>query len=291
MSELRILASGLDQGNPSSSILFLIYNAGLIDITQDAALSLLFVNDSTLLLTGSSFQVTHTAIQQTTTREGGVLNWATEHNCEFGIEKFQLCNFTRRRVCDTSLLLYFGWSTRQCNRMVPAPPTAQFLGVLFDNELWWGPQRAAVLVKGQRWVQQVSRLARPSKGTSGACLRRLYILQAVPRTLYATDLFLTPPDLTKPPSALHGLSKMRSLQRQATLLMTGGLHSSPADALDVLAGLLPSHILLTKHQHCALLQYCTLPKTNPIYHIVSFSHNHRWLHSHNAPLHLLFHAF
>ncbi|KAF8990298.1 hypothetical protein BDQ17DRAFT_1255959 [Cyathus striatus] len=54
--------------------------------------------------------------------------------------------------------------------IIPSSPTLRFLGILFDNELGWGPQQAAVLTKGQQWIQQVSRLAHPSKGAPGTCL-------------------------------------------------------------------------------------------------------------------------
>ncbi|KAF8994477.1 hypothetical protein BDQ17DRAFT_1527545 [Cyathus striatus] len=94
--------------------------------------------------------------------------------------------------------------------------------------------------------------------------------------LYAADLFLTPPDLSRP-SSTTGIAKLRSLQRQAALLITGGLRSTPNDALDTLAGLLPFHLLLAQCQHRALLRYCTLPATNPIYNIVSHARNRKKL--------------
>ncbi|KAF8975731.1 hypothetical protein BDQ17DRAFT_1267788, partial [Cyathus striatus] len=59
ISEGVELDSRLDQGNLSSSILFIIYNTGLIEVTWDANLSVLFIDDSALLYTGRSFQETH----------------------------------------------------------------------------------------------------------------------------------------------------------------------------------------------------------------------------------------
>ncbi|KAF8975732.1 hypothetical protein BDQ17DRAFT_1181717, partial [Cyathus striatus] len=82
------------------------------------------------------------------------------------------------------------------------------------------------------------------KGASGACLKYLYISQAVPHIMYAADLFLTPPDLSRPSFSTAGIAKLHSLQQQAALLITGGLRSMPNDALDKLAGLLPFHLLL-----------------------------------------------
>ncbi|KAF8987636.1 hypothetical protein BDQ17DRAFT_1194875, partial [Cyathus striatus] len=106
-------------------------------------------------------------------------------------------------------------------------------------------------------------LARPSKGASGTCLWQLYLAQAVLCILYMANLFLSPPDLTKV-SPSSGLAKLTSLQCQVALIITGGLRSTPTNALDILAGLLPFHILLAKHQQNTLLCYCTLPPTNPI---------------------------
>ncbi|KAF8990299.1 hypothetical protein BDQ17DRAFT_1197685, partial [Cyathus striatus] len=90
LSAILQLLSGLDQFNPASSILYLLYNAGLITATQGAHLSLLFVDDSAMLLTGCTLHDTHSAIRGIMSSPGGVLDWAMTHNCEFGIEKFQL---------------------------------------------------------------------------------------------------------------------------------------------------------------------------------------------------------
>ncbi|KAF9004985.1 hypothetical protein BDQ17DRAFT_1470821, partial [Cyathus striatus] len=60
--------------------------------------------------------------------------------------------------------------------------------------------------------------------------------------------------------------------------------------LDQLAGLTPFH-LLAQHQHHMLLWYCSLPITNPIHRLASLSRNRQKLHSHNSPLHLLFHMY
>ncbi|KAF8996706.1 hypothetical protein BDQ17DRAFT_1249512, partial [Cyathus striatus] len=81
------------------------------------------------------------------------------------------------------------------------------------------------------------------------------------------------------------------IQCKATLLITGGLCSSPVDASDQLVNLLPFHLLVSRLQHQSLLRYCTLPSTHPLTHFIHHVASHHWLCTYNSPLHLLFDAF
>ncbi|TFK17095.1 hypothetical protein FA15DRAFT_605742, partial [Coprinopsis marcescibilis] len=83
--------NGLDQGDPYSVICYLIYNAGLLKIpkTRMRELMLLFVDDAGVAVLAKTFQETHRKLRDIMT-PGGVLEWASNHNCEFGIAKFQL---------------------------------------------------------------------------------------------------------------------------------------------------------------------------------------------------------
>ncbi|KJA12715.1 hypothetical protein HYPSUDRAFT_107258, partial [Hypholoma sublateritium FD-334 SS-4] len=127
--------------------------------------------------------------------------------------------------------------------------SAKFLGVIVDNQLRWKEQGAAALRKGQAWVGQICRLSQTTKGVSRAHMRRLYLSIAVPRMLYAADVFLTPQtrrtiSCTAQKSGHAIITKLASIQRRAAIGITGGMRSSPTDLLDSLAGLLPFHILV-----------------------------------------------
>ena len=129
-------------------------------------------------------------------RTGGVLEWAKNHNCEFGVEKFQLLDISRKlvphqlnpkkKVPMLRRALILG------EQRILSKETARFLGVIVDNKLNWKGQCAAALAKGQDWIIQFSRLARASQGINAKYTRQLYFSIAVPCMLYAADIFLTP---------------------------------------------------------------------------------------------------
>ncbi|KAF8883695.1 hypothetical protein BD779DRAFT_817454 [Infundibulicybe gibba] len=57
---------------------------------------LLYVDGAVLVVAGHSFADTRRKLIDIMAREGGVLEWAKEHNCEFGVDKFQLFDFTKK---------------------------------------------------------------------------------------------------------------------------------------------------------------------------------------------------
>ena len=84
-----IIGNGLDQGDPFSGIVYLIYNADLPKIA-DIKLGkqiLLFVDNATIIVTGKSLTDTHKKLHDIMERTNSILAWAKTHNCKFGIEK------------------------------------------------------------------------------------------------------------------------------------------------------------------------------------------------------------
>jgi hypothetical protein len=183
----------LDQGDPYSGISYLVYNSDLLDIPSLdlGEQTLLFVDDAVLIITGEDFSDTHNKLRNIMTRTGGVFDWAKNHNCEFGIEKFQLLDISRRliphqlnprkRIPIPRRALIPG---EQC---ILSKETAKFLGVIVDNKLNWKGQCAAALAKGQDWLIQFGRLARTIQGINTRYTRQLFLSITVPCMLYVTN--------------------------------------------------------------------------------------------------------
>ena len=190
--------NGLDQGDPFSGICYLIYNADLlkIPILRIGEHILLFVDDAAIIVVGRDLFETHQKLRNIMQREGGIFEWARLHNCEFGVEKFQLTDMTRQMVPHTFIVRKWVPIPRRNlqlgNQVITSKTSAKFLGVIVDNTLRWKEQSAAALAKGHDWIIQFGRLAKPTKGVSRGNMRRLYLAIAVPRMLYAADVFLTP---------------------------------------------------------------------------------------------------
>jgi hypothetical protein len=84
------VGNGLDQGDPLSGIMYLLYNAGFLLCLkpEKGERGALFMDDAYLLVIGRSFEETHAKLEDTMVRPGGVFEWAKTHNCEFGVDKF-----------------------------------------------------------------------------------------------------------------------------------------------------------------------------------------------------------
>ena len=172
-SDLFIVLNGLDQGNPFSGILYLLYNLDLLKIpkTQQGETMLLFVDDTAIIIRGNKFAETHTKLQDIMQRHDGVFDWANKHNCKFGINKFQLQDLSRKSVPNplnprlrnpiTHHALVLG------NHRIPSKELAKFLGVMVDNKLNWKDQVAAALAKGHMWLMQFGRITRTVEKTAG----------------------------------------------------------------------------------------------------------------------------
>jgi hypothetical protein len=177
-------------------------------------------------------------------RAGGIFEWARDHNCEFGIEKFQLLDITRRltlnplnpkkKIPMPRRTLVLG------DKRIPSKDTARFLGVIVDNTMRSKGQCAAALAKGQDWLIQFGRLTQTSRGIHASYIRQLYLSIAVPRVLYAADVFLTPQQnigkRTKDGRSKQDIvNKLASIQRRAALMITGAMKTTATDIVEVMA--------------------------------------------------------
>ena len=139
------IQNGLNQGDPFLGILYLLYNSDLLKI-PDIKLGermLLFIDDAAILVTGKDFSTTHDKLHNIMTRTNGILDWASLHNCKFRVKKFQLLDFTKKKVpqplnsrrkLDTPCK-----ALRLDNQCIPSMDTTRFLGITLDNKLSWKP--------------------------------------------------------------------------------------------------------------------------------------------------------
>ena len=198
VSEEFVVDAGLDQGDPFSPTAYLLYNSDHLSIAdpRNGEHVFVFIDDTTLVTVGDSFEETHAKLRSLMEREGGIFDWATEHNCSFGTDKFQLLDASRRKEPDPDNprkripVRRPPLSLRGLE--IPSRPCIKLLGVHIDNELRWKQQGAIAIKKGQDWLIQFGRLSRASKGIATKYMRQLYTAVALPRMLHAADIFLPP---------------------------------------------------------------------------------------------------
>jgi len=133
-----------------------------------------------------------------------------------------------------------------------------------------------------------------TKGIPLRLMRQLYQAIAIPKMLYAADLWFTPAfrDGSDVPErgSLGVAKRMTTVQRMAALAMTGAMRSTATDILEVHANLPPITLLLQNMCHRAIVRIASHPNTHPLYGPVRRAAK-RYVSSHRSSLHKLTHRF
>jgi ribonuclease HI len=123
-------------------------------------------------------------------------------------------------------------------------------------------------------------------------MRRLYNTVAIPKITYAADVWYTPTrrrEGTKRSQGSVGITKrIASLQRLASIAITGALRTTASDTLDIHASTLPVDLLLRRTCIRTAIRLASLPETHPL-HPVFKIRSRRYIKSHRSALHELAH--
>lgn len=288
------LKIGLDQGRPESGPCFAFYNAALADLAKDRkdVEVIIFADDTTLLARAKTLEEAVKTLQDLMNGTHGASQWAKEHNCKFATEKFALMGFSRRREADSNRR---GKSVPRKRPPIKIngmtiKPTHQhrFLGVLMDEELRFTAHADYALQKGSKWVSQFRRLTKLTKGTSTKHMRRFYLAVAVPKMLYAADVFLAP--AVSGTRGVKGIiKKLTRVQREAAIAVTGALRTTASDVLDAHANFLPFDLLVEKVIVRAGTRLATIPDSHVLHKPIQRAAK-RNVKKHRSPLHDILHG-
>jgi hypothetical protein len=190
LSDWIPINNGIGQGDPLSMIAYLIYNADLIDIanSRNNETALAFVDDTAYIATGPTFADTHQMLKsmmEGTNREYGAMQWATDHNSRFEVNKFALIDFTCSKTHQRLPLII------QNTTILPTEHH-HFLGLIVDQKLTWKHHVGYTIAKGTEYVLQLHRLSRPANGIPAKLMCRLYLTVAVPKFTYGVDIWFRP---------------------------------------------------------------------------------------------------
>ena len=178
--ESLINQPGLPQGSPLSPILFLFFNANLVQripILKDRG-SMAFVDDYTAWIIGDSEDGNAATIQS------GIIPfvelWAASSGASFNPGKTAFIHFSRK----THMFLPQRPISMQG---ITTPPSdcVKILGVLMDRKLNFKLHCAAASIKGIEAALALKRM----KGLPSATARRLYIATVAPVTDYASPIW------------------------------------------------------------------------------------------------------
>jgi hypothetical protein len=95
LSEPIALQNGIGQGDPMSMVVYLFYNADILDLPRNKnELAVAYVDDTALFVEGLTFDDTHTTLKRMMNRRHGAFKWSAAHNSKFEVTKFALIDFS-----------------------------------------------------------------------------------------------------------------------------------------------------------------------------------------------------
>ena len=249
------------------------YNADLLDIPDhEGEDAVAYINDAFMLAMGSDFQEAHQKLFDMMRKQRGVKNWSKTHSSPLEYSKLALINFTSRHKNVDNLPLIL------LHRTIEPSNSTKYLGVIVDRHLSWKAQHAYAVENGTKWATQIRCLARPSWRITPKHTKCLYISVALPRILYALDVWCTPSDKPIAGPKATGSSRVTkqiiSIQRSGALAITGGLWTPPTDALDTCTFLLPAPLLICKSCFRAFVRMATLLPKHPLFKPVNWKSTH-----------------
>ena len=272
------IANGIGQGDPLSMLLYILYNADLLELPEDTVTedALGYVDDIALLTVGDDLEETTQKLQNLMTKQGGGLHWSTLHNSRFEVTKSAILHFSRKSIPDPD----------SDGRRIPLPKpplvlegqvvqevtSYKYLGIQIDYQLKWKEQAQCATANATKWLLQFRRLTKISTGVKSKLMRQLYLAVALPKITYGIDVWYTPPTkpagFTRNTGSICALKNLQKAQRIATLAIMGTLRTSPNDFIDIHSGIYPMELALLKACHSAMVCLLTLPDTHPLYQII-----------------------
>ena len=262
MSQTGSLDNGIVQGDPLSMLLYLFYNAGMLNVPSSNREDCLgYIDDIALTVEVKTFSDTHQILQDMINREEGAKEWATQHNLKFEATKSVLIDFSINRQLERPSMELLG-------AVISPQGTHKFLGMIMDQELCWKLQANYATAKVAKWILAYQRLTKVGSGAGLTTMRQLYCAVMIPKMTYAIDVWYTPVHTREGNKRCSGsvgfTNWFQSLQRMASTAITGALHTMANDILDKHAGLRPVELMLQQLCHRSAMRLATLPKTHPL---------------------------
>lgn len=317
------LRYGIPQGSSLSPILWLFYNADLLDeilkgvVVRDSGSdgnggdggttelpcnypvgeisTTAWVDDTGILVIGKSAADNCRVLERV---HGNAADWATRYGCVFAPEKYEVIHF------DTSMMARIRSAAtlhtpplKECLQLpgvAPKAPTGRLrhLGVWFDPALLWDHHIEAVTTKVSKSIQALKAISGSTWGCGTLLLRQLYQGIIVPQITYCSSVWHQPHvralrvGVTK-----RQLAKLSDLQKRALLVVTGGIQYTAGSALTTEMHVLPIDQQLLKTNHMAYLRLATNPITQPDPNVAPTRRKAQWkspltkLNEHHAQYH------
>jgi hypothetical protein len=241
-TEPLLVDTGIPQGSPISPILYLFYNADLLEIgarNNPERTAGRWIDDVYFLTHGKS---TRQNCLTLATMHREAERWSRTHGSRFDLAKYQLVHFTR-----TPKMHNMKEPLRLNDTTIEPSAAARYLGIMMDSSLRWIAHVQHVLAKASSALCALGSLARSTWGTNLIGLRQIYQAVLIPQITYGCLVWYTPQG--EPGHKKEILRKLSSVQLQAARIIAGAYRATSRLALDIELFLLPMRFRLEKRAH------------------------------------------
>ncbi|GES66033.1 hypothetical protein ATETN484_0014000100 [Aspergillus terreus] len=247
ITELFPTTTGIPQGSPLSPILYLLYNADLIEVCNSSTQGLTateaygYVDDVALLAEAVSIRSATRALQAVYPH---ARQWASQHGSVFAPAKYKLVHFPRPaggepQPSENALYL------NEEDITVQPSSAARYLGVWLDSKLDFSVHCTKMLHRAEACLEALRGIAGSTWGTSLEGLRRVYQAIVVPTMLYCS---------------LRAVMRFINIQKRAAILISGSFRVVAAEALNIELFLTPIPLLLEQRAEEAGIRIATGPR-------------------------------
>jgi len=224
-SEMEEVTTGIPQGSPISPVLFLFFNAPLIEECARANLPVQvggFVDDVHLLAYGRS---TEANCNNLTKAHEICMRWAAKHGASFAPQKYELIHMTRTpKKFNMKMALNFG------NAVIEPGASLRVLGLYVDTKLRWGPHIAQVKARAANQARAIKCMAGSTWGATFERCRTVYSMVVRPMLTFAAPIWHQP---SGTPEATKGhAKKLAVVQNDCLRTVLGAFRATPVPILE-----------------------------------------------------------